>query len=98
MINKEELTQDSTEPVYLHIASVRNPNTKSRNIRYRVAASIGWNVSFTIMWDATVVSPQQMQAVVNEAGTLVGLADGRSIGFGRFEIVEFEMDVSVLDV
>jgi hypothetical protein len=88
----DELTQDSTEPVYLHIASVRNPNTKSRNIRYRVAASTGWNASFTIMWDGTVVSLQKMQAVVNDAGTLVGLADGWSIGFGRFEIMEFEME------
>ena len=31
-----------------------------------------------------------MRAVLNDAGTLVGIADGRSIGFGRFEIVRFE--------
>lgn len=31
-----------------------------------------------------------MQAVLHDAGVLVGIADGRSVGFGRFEVVKFE--------
>jgi hypothetical protein len=86
-----ELTQDPEEPVYLDVRSVKNPQTKARNVRYRVAASPGWQAEFTIMWDATIVSRSQMEAVVYDAGKLVGLADGRNIGFGRFEVESFEV-------
>lgn len=81
---------DSDLPVYLDVQGVRNPSTKSRNIRYRLAASAGWSCSFTILWDKTVVDRNQMRAVLNDAGTLVGIADGRSVGFGRFEVASFE--------
>jgi hypothetical protein len=81
---------DPDAPVYLDVQGVRNPSTKSRNIRYRVAASPGWACSFTIIFDKTVVDRNQMRAVLNDAGVLVGIADGRSIGFGRFEVVGFE--------
>jgi hypothetical protein len=80
---------DRDAPVYLDIQGVRNPSTKSRNIRYRLAASAGWETSFTILWDKTIVDRNQMRAVLNDAGTLVGIADGRSIGFGRFEVASF---------
>jgi len=86
-----ELTQDSDEPVYLDVRGVRNPTNRARNVRYRVAASPGWQTTFTLLWDCTIVSREQMQAVAIDAGRLVGLGDGRSIGFGRFEVVEFEM-------
>lgn len=75
----------------MHIASVRNPSTKARNIRYRVAASAGWKLSFNLLWDKTIVSRGEMEAVCRDAGVLVGLGDGRSIGFGRFEIEEFQI-------
>ena len=80
---------DTDEPVYLDITSVRNPATKARNVRYRVAASKGWELDFNIQFDRTIVSTVQMQSICNDAGALVGLADGRSIGFGRFEVVNF---------
>lgn len=86
-----ELTTDSSQPVYLDVRSVRNPATRARNVRYRVAASPGWMTTFTILWDATVVSRDQMHAVLIDAGRLVGLGDGRTIGMGRFEIVTFEV-------
>jgi len=76
-----------TEPVYLDVRSVKNPSTKGRNVRYRVAASPGWRASFTILWDKTIVSRTEMEAVITDAGRLVGLGDGRSIGFGRFMVV-----------
>lgn len=82
--------QDPDAPVYLDVRSVRNPSTKGRNVRYRVAASLGWSLSFTILFDKTVVSRAEMQAVLNDAGVLVGIADGRGIGFGRFTVEGFE--------
>lgn len=86
-----EFTTDSEEPVYLDIRSVRNPATKGRNVRYRVAASKGWTLTFNILWDKTIVSRVEMEAAIIDAGRLVGLADGRSIGFGRFEVVDFDV-------
>lgn len=82
---------DDSQPVYLDIRSVRNPATKGRNVRYRVAASMGWGCNFTLKWDKTVVSRGEMESVVINAGQLVGLADGRGIGFGRFEVQKFEI-------
>ncbi len=91
-INKAQLPERDKElPVYIDVASVKNPSTKGRNIRYRLACSKGWQTEFTILWDKTIVSTNQMQAVLIDAGILVGLADGRSIGFGRFEIANFEV-------
>lgn len=82
--------QDKDAPVYLDIQSVKNPSTKGRNVRYRVAASIGWSCSFTILFDKTIVDRNSMQSVLNDAGVLVGIADGRSIGYGRFSVESFE--------
>jgi hypothetical protein len=36
-----------------------------------------------------MLPPEQMRAVFHDAGTLVGLADGRSVGYGRFEVLGF---------
>jgi hypothetical protein len=87
----DTMPTDPDLPVYLDIRGVRNPSTKARNVRYRVACSPGWECDFSIMFDKTVVDRHQMHAVAIDAGKLVGLADGRSIGFGRFEIVSFEI-------
>jgi len=89
-VPKDGPTTDSTQPVYIHVSGVVNPSTKGRNVRYRLAARAGWTARVTILWDKTVVSRDQMRAVVNDAGMLVGLADGRKIGFGRFEVTKFE--------
>jgi hypothetical protein len=88
---KGEPTTDKTQQVYIDVAGARNPATKARNVRYRLAASAGWKASFTIAWDVTMVSREQMRAILHDAGTLVGLADGRNIGYGRFEIDAFEI-------
>lgn len=80
---------DPNMPVYLYVCSVKNPATKGRNVRYRIAASVGWKSNFTILWDATVVSRGEMQASTIDAGRLVGIGDGRSVGFGRFEVESF---------
>src|ERR1051326_1888920 len=75
---------DPTQPVYIDVCGVRNPATKARNVRYRLAASAGWKATFTVLWDKTIISRDQMKAVLNDAGTLVGLADwpGGCVGGG----------------
>ncbi len=82
---------DSSESVYIDVCGVKNPSTKARNVRYRLACSKGWLCSFTLLFDKTVVATAQMQAVLNDAGILVGLADGRSVGYGRFEVLKFSV-------
>lgn len=87
----KEITTDPTQDVYLDIRGVRNPGSRGRNVRYRVAASAGWKATFHIIWDKTVVSRGEMQAVLIDAGKLCGLGNGRSIGFGRFEVEKFKV-------
>lgn len=88
----EKITLDPSQSVYLDVRSVRNPNTKGRNIRYRLAVSPGWEAEFNIIWENTLINREQMKSVCRDSGTLVGLADGRSIGYGRFEILSFELE------
>lgn len=87
----EPIPTERTLPVYMDISSVRNPATKARNVRYRIAAGSGWSLSFHLLWDKTIVSRGEMEAVCRDAGQLTGLGDGRSIGFGRFELLSFEV-------
>lgn len=82
--------KDRESPVYIDVTGVRNPATKARNVRYRLAASKGWEITFTILFDKTLVSRDQMRAVLNDASKLVGLGDGRSVGNGRFQVLSFE--------
>jgi len=86
----QEISRDPNQPVYLDVRSVRNPSTRGRNIRYRVAASKGWEMEFNIFWDLSIVETRQMEAVLNDAGQLVGIGDARSIGFGRFDVLKFQ--------
>lgn len=85
----DPLPTDPTQPVYLDIRSVKNPATKGRNVRYRVAASSGWLTTFSIFWDKTIVSRGEMEAAITDAGRFCGLGDGRAIGFGRFTVDSF---------
>lgn len=82
---------DPTQKVFLDVRGVRNPTTKARNVRYRVGASTGWQCGFAISVDKTIVSRGELEGVLNDAGKLSGLGDGRSVGFGRFEITSFEI-------
>lgn len=81
---------DYTAPVYVDVCGVVNRATKGRNVRYRLACSAGWRCTFTIQFDKTMVSREQMQSVVNDAGRYAGLGDGLSVGNGRFEIEKYE--------
>jgi hypothetical protein len=84
-------TPDRTQPVYIDVSGVKNPATKARNVRYRLAVSAGWKASFTLLWDKTIVTRDQMRAILNDGGALVGLGDGRTIGYGRFTIERFSV-------
>jgi len=81
---------DPTAPVYIDVCGVRNPSTKARNVRYRLAAAPGWRCGFTLLWDRTIVSREQMRAVLHDTGTLCGIGDGRAIGNGRFAVESFQ--------
>ncbi|MCY6354345.1 hypothetical protein [Clostridium sp. ZS2-4] len=88
---ENELTKDKNEDVYLDIRSVKNPSTRGRNIRYRVAAKYGWKVEFKIAWDCTLISKELIEAIIIDAGNYCGLGDGRNIGMGRFTVKEFKI-------
>jgi hypothetical protein len=82
---------DRNAEVYLDVRSVRNPSTRARNVRYRVATAPGWLMTFTLIWDATVVSRGEMHTAVIDAGRLCGIGNGRAIGMGRFVIDAYEV-------
>ena len=88
----KDVNRDPNELVYLDVRPVRNPRTRGTNMRYRLAASPGWEAVLHIMWDKTIVSRSEMEAVLIDAGRLCGVGDGRAIGLGRFEVMEFEID------
>jgi hypothetical protein len=72
--------------VYIDVAGVKNPGSSARNIRYRLATAAGWRCCVNLLWDKTIVSRNEMEAICLDAGKLVGLGDGRAIGFGRFQV------------
>lgn len=51
-------------------------------------SSPGWTATFGILWDKTIVSRSEMEAVLVDAGRLVGLGNGRRIGMGRSEVTD----------
>ncbi len=84
--------EDDDQPLYIDIRGVKNPNSKGRNIRYRVAASPGWSADFGLLFDKTVVATEMMHSILIDAGRLVGVGNGRTIGMGRFEVDRFVVE------
>lgn len=83
---------ESDAPVFIDIRMVANPNTKGRNIRYRVGLGIGWKMKFHIEIDDNILSMAQVRKVIEDTGKLQGIADGRTLGNGRFEMKSCEFD------
>ena len=81
--------QDPKVMTFILVSTVRNPSTKGRNIRYRLATRAGWECEFTLKFDSTIVSREQMKMVVRDAGRFGGLGDGISVGMGRFGVVSY---------
>jgi hypothetical protein len=75
--------------VYIDRRMGRNPATKGRMYIYRITATHPWKITFHIMWDKTIISTAEMQAILNDSGALEGIGSGRKIGMGRFEVIAF---------
>lgn len=85
-------SEEADELVYVFMSITGGMSKKgSKNVRYRVAAASGWQCQFLLHWDKTIVSRNELEAVAIDAGKLVGLGDGRAIGYGRFEVLQFEV-------
>ncbi len=80
---------DPTAPLYLDVRGVRNPTTRGRNVRYRIALSPGWELACTLQFDKSIVSRDQMHSALIQSGDLVGIGNGRAIGMGRFDVLTF---------
>jgi hypothetical protein len=93
-VPQEPVPTDPTLPVYLDIQGVKNPATKSRNVRYRIAAAPGWTATFNLEWDKTILNRAEMEAVTIDAGRFAGIGDGRNVGYGRFSVVSFEVEAA----
>lgn len=79
------------DDVYIDVRSVKNPNTKGRNVRYRVSMAPGWELSFSALWDPRHVSEGQFEQALYASGAYCGLGDGRIRGFGRFKVDSIEL-------
>ncbi|PEG16424.1 hypothetical protein COO04_09270 [Bacillus toyonensis] len=86
-INK--LTRDDKSDVYIDVRPVSRRGVK--NIRYRLAISSGWETEFSIIWEGTLISREQMRAICQDAGAYAGLGDARKVGFGRFHVTDFNI-------
>lgn len=58
---------------------------KARIIRVRPMIPTGWNITFTVEYDDTVVNAKSIQKACEDAGALVGFCDWRP-KFGRFHV------------
>lgn len=90
-LSTENFTRDSSRRCYLDIRSVKNPMTKGRNVRYRVALSPGWGTSVEVEWDDTIISKDDMKRAIECAGKFSGVGDGRGIGLGRFDVANIKI-------
>lgn len=86
------LITDASKDVYVDVRMVANPNTKGRNVRYRVACCPGWRLNFHLLIDDELVSFPQAKKIVEDTGKLVGLCDARTLGYGRFVVEEFSKE------
>lgn len=91
-MSSEQMTKDASQPVYLDIRGVMNPNSKGRNVRYRIACSEGWKCQFSFSFDDTIVSTAQVKKIVEDSGKMSGIGDGRTLGYGRFRCEEITFE------
>ena len=86
-----DMPLEPTNKVYLDIRGVMNPNSKGRNVRYRVACAPGWKTTYSFTFDDTIISQSQVTKVVEDSGKLVGVGDARILGFGRYDIEDCQI-------
>ncbi|NRD77375.1 hypothetical protein HPT25_07660 [Bacillus sp. BRMEA1] len=93
VLDSNKITTDPSQEIYIDIRSVKMVKTSARNIRYRLATSIGWKTSFSILWEGSLINKELMLSVCHEAGRFVGIGDNRSNGFGRFKVDSFVVTI-----
>ncbi len=76
--------------LYVDKRPVKNPATKGLNMRYRLAVPKGTELTFHMVYDNTLLNSGMVESILRDAGSLVGIGDGRAIGKGRFEVTSFE--------
>lgn len=83
-MENEDISRDSSQNIYLDIRAVKNPMTKGKNVRYRVALCPGWETVISAEWDDTVISKDGIRQAIECAGKFVGIGDARLLGYGRY--------------
>ena len=87
------------EPEYIEIRpqkfeidkrTVVIPSTRGRVARYRPKWNPGWKLKFKVRVMDDRVTPEVLQKIIDEAGRIKGIGDGRSIGMGRFMLTSFK--------
>ena len=94
ILEAEMGTKELPDDGFVLVSNVVNPSTKARNVRYRAACKAGWEVSFSCLFDKTIVSRPQFELCLDAAAKLVGLSNSRAIGYGRFDVVSLEFSES----
>lgn len=86
-------TRKSTEMYDAGFADIRKakpPGGSGQVMRCRPRFDLPWSVSFTLMFDATQMSSDELRYWTEQAGLLTGLCDGRKgLGMGRFIVEEW---------
>jgi hypothetical protein len=90
-MTSDQMVTDSSQDVYLDIRGVMNPNSKGRNIRYRIACREGWKTELEFLFDETIVSQSQIKKIVEDSGKIAGVGDGRVLGYGRFKTLSLKI-------
>lgn len=90
-LETDDLPRDSSKEVYLDVRGVKNPTTKARNVRYRLALCPGWSTNIIAEWDDTVISRDSIKQAIESAGKFVGLCDARLLGYGRFTVEDIKI-------
>lgn len=84
-------TNDYEAPVFIDKRTVKNPATKGLNMRYRLAVAAGAELEFHLTYDNTLLNEQLLEAATRDAFKFAGIGDGRGIGKGRAEVLEFAL-------
>lgn len=90
-LNNENVSTNPEEPIYIDVRAVVNPMTKGKNVRYRLALAKGWKLKFKLAFDDSIVSKEQLKTATENAGTLSGIGDARTLGHGRFSVKKFTL-------
>jgi len=89
-LETSDMPRDPTKSIFLDVRGVKNPATKGKNVRYRLGVKAGWQTQVELEFDDTVLSKDDIRKALEAAGKFSGIGDGRSIGYGRFEVVDVE--------